>query len=450
MLNSLETKFLSFLHTHFPSGKYGRWLLAVSGGMDSVALVNLCKKHGVEFGIAHCNFQLRHDESTRDEWYVEMLAKEEDVPFFVKKFNTKQQAESDKTSTQLTARTLRYQWFQEIAASEGYTAIATAHHANDNVETVIMNMFRGTGIKGLRGIQATQGNLIRPLLQASKKEIENFAKNEQLNWVEDSSNASDKYTRNYVRHHIVSLMENVYESALQNFEQTISHLHETELLYNQAIEIHKKKLLVFKGNEIHIPILKLKKIQPLATILFEILQPYDFKSNQINDAISLLDKDTGAYLQSSTHRLIKNRNWVIIAPNATEAAQHILIESFNENINFHEGRLALKLVKDKPPVHTEKTMAQLDANALKLPLLLRPWKAGDYFYPLGMKKKKKVSRFLIDDKLSKTDKEKIWVLVSNQHIVWVVGLRIDDRCKLTDKTKETVQINFTTIAETSK
>ena len=439
-------------------------LLAVSGGVDSVVLCELCHRSGYNFSIAHCNFKLRGKESESDKEFVEELAKKYGVPFLMKEFDTLKYAETKKKSIQEAARELRYQWFLEVigiqqtsnvkretANDKRKTAkddrkntiewILTAHHLDDNIETVLMNFFKGTGIAGLRGILPRQGKIIRPLLFARKEELLLYARENNLTWVEDSSNESDNYTRNYFRHQVIPLIEKIYPDAVNNLADNLNRFMDIEGLYQQSVALHKKKLLEVRGNETHIPILKLKKSEPFHTIIYEIIRDFGFTPAQVNEVIHLMESESGKYIRSTTHRIIKNRGWLIIAPIETENAQTILIEEDEKNVQFPIGKLQIELLANCP-LPIANCTACLDADEIKFPLLLRGWGQGDYFYPLGMKKKKKLARFFIDNKISKTDKEKVWVLEMNKKIIWVVGMRIDERFKVTDKTKTVLKITL--------
>ncbi len=432
-------------------------LLAVSGGIDSVVLCELCSQAGFDFVIAHCNFQLRGEESERDEQFVRNIAAKYNKPILVKKFDTNAYAVEKKVSIQVAARELRYSWFVEVVISREFLVnsqhplttndyrlpahIVTAHHLDDNIETMLMNFFKGTGIAGLRGILPKQGKIVRPLLFAKKEEIKNYAADNKLKWVEDSSNASDKYARNYFRNQLIPLIKNLYPEAENNLANNLQRFKDIEALYHQSIEQHKKKLLEYKSNEVHIPVLKLKKTVPLVSVVYEIIKDYHFTADQTEEVIALMDSTTGRYIQSATHRVIKNRNWLIISPNQSVEAANVLIEEGDTEIVYKAGVLKLQ-PNSQLPIVNSASMAFLDAADIKFPLLLRKWKAGDYFYPLGMRKKKKLSRFLIDQKLSKTDKEKVWVLEANKKIIWVIGHRIDDRFKIKASTKQVLQINF--------
>ena len=417
-----------------------RLLIAVSGGVDSVVLCDLCRNAGFDFEIAHANFQLRGEDSVADEHFVRGLAEQLRVPVHVKKFDTPAYAGEKKFSIQVAARELRYEWFNELL-DNGPRFLLTAHHADDNIETVLMNFFRGTGITGLRGMLPKQNRIVRPLLFASKKEILAYAKERKLSWREDISNASDKYSRNYFRNTIIPMVYKIYPEAEANLIHNISRFAEADELFNQAVDLHKKRLLELKGDEVHIPILKLSRVSPLHTILFEVIKDYGFTSHQLNEVLHLTTGAQGSYVQSSTHRIIKNRNWLIIAPVNNENGIHIVIDDDAREVNFSGGTLKIDggdadNINFSDDVH----VAELDQRRIRFPLLLRKWKAGDYFYPLGMKKKKKISRFLIDNKLSKTEKEKLYVIESDKKICWVVGMRIDERFKITAATKKILRL----------
>jgi len=385
----------------------------------------------------------------------------------VKHFDTKTYSEANKSSIQVAARELRYGWFEGVVSRQSSvvsnkeeefltvhnqlmtydlpltTLLATAHHADDNIETLLLNFFRGTGISGLHGILPKQGNIIHPLLFAKREEIVAYAKENNLSWVEDSSNASDKYSRNFVRHQVVPLMKSIYPQVDDNLLGNIERFKEIELIYSASIQQTKSKLIEVKGNESHIPILKLKRQTPLKTIVFEIIKDFDFAATQTEEAIKLLDAANGSFMASASHRLIINRNWLIIAPLQAEEALNIIIEEGIKNIVYASGTLSFETTPaDNTHLPTDATIATLNADEIRYPLLLRPYKQGDYFYPLGMLKKKKLSKFFIDQKLSKTDKERVWVIESDKRIVWVIGLRIDNRFRIKPTSKKQLTIKY--------
>lgn len=422
-------------------------LLAVSGGVDSVVLTELCRQSGFMFSIAHCNFRLRGAESERDEAFVTELAARLQVQLFLKKFDTESHAKEAGLSIEEAARNLRYNWFAELAAAAGKdTLIVTAHHADDTIETLLMNFFRGTGIRGLHGIPVKQGRIVRPLLFARREEIEAFAAAEQLAYVTDSSNAANEFTRNFFRNRLIPELVRVYPSVKDNLLRNVERFAEAEELYTQSVNLHRKKLVEIKGNEFHIPVLKLQKTRPLLTILHELLRDFGFTSHQTPEVAALLESETGRYVCSSTHRVLRNRKWLIISPLQSAEESIILIEEGAAPIRFQAGMLSVEQAdagKDmQEKLSASPALAQLDAAGIRFPLILRKWKAGDYFYPLGMGKKKKISRFLTDEKLSLNEKQNTWVLESDRRIIWVIGRRIDDRFKISSKTKRIIKLRL--------
>lgn len=452
---SLLNRFVQYINDQNLFQKNNRLLLAVSGGVDSVVLTELCQQAGYNFFIAHCNFHLRKEESNRDEKFTRALAEKYSVPIYVRSFETEKYAEENKLSIQVAARELRYTWFKNLAEEKkeegSRLKIVTAHHANDNIETLLMNFFKGTGIRGLQGILPKQGDLIRPLLFATKEEIIQFAAANNLSYVEDSSNASDKYTRNYFRNQWIPSVQKIFPQVEENLLNNIERFREIDILYNQSIELHRSKLVELKGKEVHIPILKLLKTTPLKTVLYEIIKDYNFTAHQTDQVVHLLKSESGKYISSKSHRIIKNRNWLIIAPINSEEAHNIIIEESDETIFYENGILTFKKLKKAPLdlVQNSTDSVIIDLANLEYPVILRKWKQGDYFYPLGMPKKssgkpgkKKLSKYFVDQKISLSEKETIWVLESNYRIVWIINKRLDERFKVTAQTKSFLSIKF--------
>jgi tRNA(Ile)-lysidine synthase len=440
-----EQIFLAFIKEQQLFNTKDKVLVAVSGGADSVVLCELLKMHNFNFAIAHCNFNLRGEDSSQDELFVKALAEKFNVQFFVTHFDTKALASQNKTGIEETARILRYNWFAEVMANENFNFLATAHHADDNVETVLMNFCRGTGLQGLKGIQAKNKNIIRPLLFATKNDILKFATEHNIQFRIDESNLSIDFTRNYFRNEIIPVIEKVYPQVKQNISNNIERFAEQSYLYNLQLQSILKKLLTKKGNEIHIPILLLAKQEALHTLIYEIIQPYNFTTGQITEVEKLLVADNGKFITSSTHRILNNRGWLIIAAIASEKNNLHVIENINAEVIFELGKLTINEASLPKNIETTDTnTCYVNLKDVAFPLILRKWKVGDYFYPLGMQKKKKLNRFFIDQKLSLIQKEKIWVLEANQKIIWVIGLRIDDRFKITDKLNQyTVKLSLT-------
>ncbi|HCL05736.1 MAG TPA: tRNA lysidine(34) synthetase TilS [Chitinophagaceae bacterium] len=423
-------------------------LLAVSGGVDSVVLTDVVAQSGIDFSILHCNFQLRGAESERDEQFVRSLATRYGKEVLVKKFDTESIVAERKSAVQEVARDLRYEWFEQVRGEyterfpEKAVWIAVAHHADDNIETVLMNLFRGTGLHGLTGMEPFRGKMVRPLLNFRKEELKAYAVAQGLDSIEDSSNLSNDYTRNYFRNELIPGIKKVFPSVENNLLHTIGRLKEADSLYHVALQKMLGSMIEQKGNEYHIPVLLWKQVTPLMTITYELIKDFGFSAAQTVEAIKLLEAENSSYIASKTHRLIRNRNWMIIAPLANEH-DHVLIpvDSADISVAFAEGTIQLSPTTSATIPDTNMEVV-IDADALQYPMLLRPWKQGDYFYPLGMPKKKKISRFLGDLKLSKTEKEKVWVLESGKKIVWVLGLRIDHRFRITDQTQQKMSLTY--------
>ena len=444
----LLQKFLGYVKKENLFTKKDHLLVAASGGADSSVLCTLLAAAGYNFSIAHCNFKLRGEESDRDEQFVEKFSEQLNVKLFVKSFDTKSEAALKKTSIEETARNLRYDWFQELikeskSTTDPVSYLLTAHHADDNVETVVMNFFRGTGIKGLRGIQPIQNKIARPLLFAQRKEIEAYALVNHVVYITDSTNAGIDYTRNLFRNEILPLLEKAYPEALNNVRTNIERFAAIEYLYEESIDKIKEKLIEKKGDEVHISVLKLLKVKPLQTVIYEIIKNAGFTASQVKEVEKLLYSDSGKYIKSSSHIILVNRKWLIISPISTPAEiKNIIIEEDVKYVLFEEGTLRLETSDVPDKFVVDASSVHIDSTNLHFPLLLRKWKVGDYFYPLGMTKKKKLSRFFIDQKLSLLQKENCWVLESNKKIVWVIGYRIDDRFKITSCSKQILKLSL--------
>lgn len=418
-------------------------LVAVSGGADSVALAHLLHTSGISIGVAHCNFKLRGAESERDEAFVRNFAQQLGVPFHVTHFDTDAYASSMRLSIQEAARHLRYAWLEDLRIQSGISLLATAHHMQDSVETLWMNLSKGTGISGLHGILPKQGALIRPLLFATREDIAAYIGVEQLAFVEDSSNASDTYTRNYFRHHILPPLRATYPDVVRQTGASIERFREAEMLYLQAIEDYRKKLVVQKGEEYFIPVLKCKQVQPLATIMYELLKPFGCNTQQAAQATDLLDAMPGKFVTTATHRIVRDRKWLIITPLETAVSTHFLIEEGQRALQIPGYNITIKTEQyDGHPIPADANSAYINASDLTFPLMVRKWKQGDYCYPLGLNKKKKLSRLFIDQKLSLPAKEKMWVLESDKRIVWVMGMRLDHRFRVTEHTERILVIKM--------
>lgn len=440
----LRAGFVEFLkewHLYDPSI---RLLVAVSGGIDSVVLTHLCKQEGLNIAIAHCNFRLRGEESERDEAFVTGLAERYKAPLFIQRFDTADYAEKNKLSIQEAARDLRYNWFASLKQEHHFHYILLAHHLNDNIETLVMNFFRGTGLEGLTGMPVLRSSaFLRPLLFAERKDIELYAAENKLQWVEDSSNESSKYTRNYFRNELLPQLKKVYPSVESNLSDNIHRFQKTKDLFDMLVADLKKKLLTKVNDEVRIPVALLLRYHH-TSLIYEIIKEYGFGEKQVADVWQLCNSVSGKFIQNENYQVIRHRKWLVITPVLSEVKETIAIDQGEEGLTFALGNLRITSSGiGHFKLKSDALLAQLDEKNLAYPLVIRKWKEGDYFYPLGMPKKKKLARFFIDQKLSKADKEKVWVLESAQRIVWVIGMRIDHRFRITEKTKNVVIIALT-------
>lgn len=434
-MQTFLNQFLAFSETHKLLSKKKRVLVAVSGGLDSMALCHLMLKAEFPFAIAHCNFNLRGKESDGDEYFVKAFANTHNIEFYSTKFDTKSFAETNKLSIQEAARKLRYNWFLELLNRKKLDCVATAHHLNDNIETVLFNLSRGTGIKGLRGILPKQEKIIRPLLFATRETLESFAKQENISWREDSSNTSDKYSRNFIRHKIMPLFKEINPSFEQTFAENIAVFSEVENVFKNHFTKILKALVFKRHNDFYISIEKLKTLPDKRSILFTFLKDFGFNAQQIDDILKNLTGQAGAIYSSGTARIIRDRRFLILTKGKEEDASAHFIEEATQEIKTSQFTLKIELPDSLPnSLKTTTESAFVNKAELQFPLMLRKWKAGDYFYPFGFNlKKKKVKKFLTDLKLPLHEKENVWVIESNKKIVWVVGLRADERFNVNAK-----------------
>jgi tRNA(Ile)-lysidine synthase len=436
----LLAKFSEHIITNFPYLKGKKLLIAISGGLDSVVLTHLLFKQKFNLSLAHCNFDLREMDSNLDELFVKKLADQMNLTFFSKKFNTKQFAKKNNLSIQLAARNLRYGWFKNLLESEKLDFVLTAHHANDNIETFLINCIRGTGISGLTGIPLRNGNIIRVLLPFTRAEILQYAKENAITWREDLSNAELKYTRNKIRHQIIPLLKEINPNFLTSFNKTIQNLQMTRQIVEDTVNDLKQSIFSEEGEIQKINIEKLKKLKDPKAYLFELLKSYEF--SEWNDINNLMDAQSGKQIVSKSHRIIKNRDFLLLSKrelNDKKEQQYLIKDS---QTGLVKEDIKLKLIRSKflDQNNVSEKTAFVDWDKLTFPLLVRKWQKGDYFYSLGMVGKKKLSKFFKDQKLSLIEKEKIWLLCSGDHVVWVIGKRLDDRFKITNQTKNILKI----------
>ena len=420
-----------------------RILLAVSGGIDSVVMTDLFAESGFSPGLAHCNFGLRGGESDGDEAFAASLAEQYSMEFHVRRFPTAEVAERDRISIQMAARNLRYEWFEELRESCNYTWIATAHNQDDVLETFFINLSRGTGIRGLTGIPPRAGRVIRPLLFAPRKDIAEYADRKGLAYREDSSNDSDKYLRNRIRHHLIPMLEEQNPSFRKSLMGTMSKLAGTEKIFIRELGKIKDSVLERREGKILVKITELERDPSMTTILYEILSDFNFPSATIESIGKSLGGNPGKQFYSPTHRLVKDREELIITPLPEDEQRRVYLE-LGEGGTSEPISLDWEIVENTPKLHIpgDPHIACLDLDLLDFPLILRHRQAGDYFHPFGMNGRKKISDFLIDEKLSLPDKENVWLLASGPNIVWVIGHRIDDRFRITEKTRHVLMIRL--------
>jgi tRNA(Ile)-lysidine synthase len=429
--------FKEHIDDNLPFLKESRLLVACSGGLDSVSLAHLLIDLNCEIALAHCNFSLRGAESEADESFVVELAESLSIPVFTETFDTKAYADDQKLSVQMAARELRYKWFAEILESFKYEYLLTAHHANDNLETFLINLSRGSGLRGLTGIPQQNEKIIRPLLPFTRDTILEYAKTNKIYWREDSSNASADYLRNKIRHDVVPALEEVSENFQESVITTQKNLKASQDLVDDYLTLVYNLVVTETADGYAIATQKLKELPNTEALLFGLLQSFGFTAWK--DIIKLLDAQSGKQIFSDTHRLLKDRDRLLLTGIISEADREITIDEETTGI---EHPISLRFSIVEKIGQTNSKTAYLDRQKLSYPLLLRKWQEGDSFQPLGMKGKKKLSKFFKDEKLSLVAKEKMRVLCSKDQIVWIVGMRPDDRFKVTEKTREILKIVY--------
>jgi tRNA(Ile)-lysidine synthase len=376
-------------------------------------------------------------ESDDDQKFVTNYAKQHNIPFFTTKFDTKKYSETHKLSTQVAARNLRYDWFNEILKQEKFDYIITAHHADDDVETFLIHISRGTGLEGLTGIPSQNGNIIRPMLPFSRKEIENYASENQLQWREDSSNASDKYVRNKIRHHIVPVLKEINDSFLSSFQNTLKHLNQQQSLVDDAVLLVYEKVVTEEKEQIKINIAALLQHKNYKAYLYQWLHKYGFTA--WNDVYDLVQSQTGKRIESENYILLKDRDYLLLSQKRMIDFETIVINSVTESTNFP---LNFSFCNISNILNQNKNIIFVEESKLQFPLIIRKWNEGDFFYPAGMQGKKKVSKYFKDEKFSQFQKEATWILESNNQIVWIIGHRADERFKPDNTNQNIIQITY--------
>ena len=437
MLNKIQNIIDQFI----PELEGKKFLLAVSGGLDSVVLTHIFHKLRLNFAVAHCNFHLRASESDGDEKFVRDLATKLDALYFTVDFDTKKFADEKGISIQMSARDLRYSWFKEIISKNKLDYIVTAHHKNDLIETFFINLIRGTGTEGLAGMKVVDKNIFRPLLSITKEEILNYANENNLQWREDSSNQNNEYLRNKLRLDILPLFKELNPSFDYTMGENIYRINEARLLYQDIIEEKVKTFLVKNEFGFQLNLKQLAKEKTPSLILYEILKNFGFNYSTVTDILSDHHAQAGAKFFSATYRVVDHRGTLLITRLAPKGIDLYTIDDFVDKI---ELPIPLKFQLLPAPIQIEpiKSLAYLDMESFTFPLTIRKWHEGDVFKPFGMNGRKKLSDFFIDQKFSLVEKENTWLLCSADKILWVIGHRLDDRFKVTDETKTALKVEF--------
>jgi tRNA(Ile)-lysidine synthase len=434
---------------NLPGGKE-TILLAVSGGVDSMVMTHLFTQCNVKIAIAHCNFQLRGKESDKDEALVKKIAGEFSIPFHHKKFNTSTLAVREKQSIQVLARELRYKWFFELAKKYHYSYVATAHHKDDAIESFFINLTRGTGIKGLTGIPVRNELLIRPMLCFTKEQIREYAVKYKINYREDSSNTESYYLRNQVRHSVIPALQNIQPGFMNIMSRNLTRLSQESILLQEFLSALKEKMIIKDGRAIRINMNNLLQSPQPSYLLLNILEPFGFNHQQVDDIYSCLHQQPGKEFSSRDYRLIKDREDLILVKKEMIHLEisGLKIEQKSKNFTYKNTILPYRLhinirkITKRFVIDNQPVNAQFDFDTIAFPLVLRKWADGDIIYPLGMKGKKKVSDVLTDIKLPRNLKDETWVLCSRKDIIWIPGIRMDERFKINNHTKTCLEISL--------
>ena len=420
-----------------------RILLAVSGGIDSVVMAHLFKKAGYNCSIAHCNFQLRGTDSDLDEAFVRSLASTLEFPLFIKHFEVEAEMLKKGISLQMAARDLRYAWFDKLLSEQSLDSVATAHNKNDAVETFFLNLSRGSGIKGLTGISPKRERIIRPLLFASRSQIESYQQKNGIKFREDASNLETKYQRNKIRHDVLPSMEQVHPGFMEMMEANMERLGEVYKIYQQAIDQVRMELFKEVEGKIAIETEKLRDLTPQRTWLYELFSPYGFTRSQCEGIRKIMDAGPGRQSISTSHRLYKDRNHMFLVPVNRESFERYYLDDPHKQSNLPFPMDMEVMDRSKlTDIPRDPKIACLDLDKIQFPLTIRRWMFGDYFYPLGMDQIKKLSDFFVDTKVPVPEKERTWIMASGKKIVWIMGHRIDNRFRITPSTSRILWLSF--------
>lgn len=434
-------EFRQFILQHELVKPGSKVLVAVSGGIDSMVMARLFLELGTDIGIAHCNFCLRGQESDMDEEHVSQFAHKHDIPFYTIRFETKKIASERKISVQMAARDLRYEWFEKIKRAEGYNCIAIAHNLNDNIETLLINLTRGTGLAGMTGIKVSGNGIIRPLLFATREMIDKYCHENKILYREDRSNAETTYTRNKIRHLVIPVLKEINPSIEQTLNDTADRFSEFNDILSDYISGLKKEMFSIDGQYAIFNVSRLKVYLHNHTILFELFRSYGITGSLLSDLESVIRGRTGGKIHTATHRIIKNRSELIVTEIADQLESIYTLADVS-SLRETPGIISASVVEidETFKITSDNDIACMDAEKVNFPLIIRKWKNGDHFHPLGMNKRKLLSDYFIDKKYSVFDKENIRILESHGKIVWIIGERIDNRVRITPSTKKVLVI----------
>jgi tRNA(Ile)-lysidine synthase len=418
-------------------------LVALSGGADSMTLLHVLMQLGQKCQAAHCNFHLRDNESDEDEGFVFDFCLGSDMPLHVKHFDTYKEAKERGVSVEMAARDLRYEWFWNLVENQGFHWLATGHHGDDMIETFFLNLARGSGLRGLKGMKHQNGRLIRPLLSFKREEIESYCHENGIPFRVDSTNIDTAFQRNNIRHNVLPVMNMLNPSFFNTMMQNFRNLGEVWQIFEREVSSIKEGIVAEEDDLMLIPLKLIKDHPQRMSVLFEILRPYGFNSQLVSGVVESLDGIPGKQFFSKTHRLVRDRFNLVLMEIEEQPEEHYFIQSGEEriveplvmSIKYFERDETFQFSRDCGCVH-------LDADLVDFPLLLRHWRSGDQFRPLGMEQFKKLSDFFIDQKFSILQKEKTWLLFSGDDVMWVVGWRIDDRYKVTPSTKNIIELSI--------
>lgn len=432
--------FNNHINNNFPFLKDAKILIAISGGVDSVVLTHLLSKLNFNISLAHCNFQLRGQESDLDAIFIEELAKKLDIAVFSTRFNTNEHSKKNKLSTQLSARKLRYAYFEELVTAYEFKYVLTAHHADDNLETFLINLSRGTGLEGLTGIPAQNGNIVRPLLKFSRSAILNFAEANEISWREDQSNSEKKYLRNKIRHEILPVLKQINPNLLSSFNNTTKYLSEAQQIVDDRIDAISTNIMTYENDTIKFDIKKILLLSNPKAYLYQFLKKHNF--NEWDKVYHLLNAQTGKFLATNSHILLKNRDFLLFSSADSHEKNVESVFYIHENTSKIDIPIKLNIENSTENQVDNKKTILVDKNLVLYPLVIRKWKHGDVFYPNGMTGKKKVSKYFKDEKTSLIDKQKTWLLCTKDDlIIWIVGLRQDRRFSINKNTKSILKIS---------